>query len=183
MAAQRSTGETVLFDDYREAYYWLRQNTPSVSFLSLSTATVTLRLSYTFHMSYLELTHRFFRYSSLVVYLFFKDAKIMSWWDYGYQITAIANRTVLVDNNTWNNTHIGRVGQAMASSEEDAYEILRELDVDYVLVIFGGASSYSSDGNALVLRVSVTPIVMESSHHLLTAIQTFELNSKILLFK
>ncbi|VDN17383.1 unnamed protein product [Dibothriocephalus latus] len=69
----------------------------------------------------------------------------MSWWDYGYQITAIANRTVLVDNNTWNNTHIGRVGQAMASSEDDAYEILQELDVDYILVIFGGASSYSSD--------------------------------------
>ena len=40
-----------------------------------------------------------------------KDAKVMSWWDYGYQITAMANRTILVDNNTWNNTHISRVGQ------------------------------------------------------------------------
>ena len=35
----------------------------------------------------------------------------MSWRDYGYQITAMANRTILVDNNTWNNTHISRVGQ------------------------------------------------------------------------
>ena len=33
----------------------------------------------------------------------------------------------------------------MSSSEEDAYEILRELDVDYVLVIFGGMIGYSSD--------------------------------------
>ena len=41
----------------------------------------------------------------------FQDAKVMSWWDYGYQITAMANRTILVDNNTWNNTHISRVGQ------------------------------------------------------------------------
>ena len=40
-----------------------------------------------------------------------QDAKVMSWWDYGYQITAMANRTILVDNNTWNNTHISRVGQ------------------------------------------------------------------------
>ena len=40
-----------------------------------------------------------------------EDAKVMSWWDYGYQITAMANRTILVDNNTWNNTHISRVGQ------------------------------------------------------------------------
>ena len=70
----------------------------------------------------------------------------MSWWDYGYQISAMANRTVLVDNNTWNNTHISRVGQAMASSEDKAYEIMRELDVDYVLVIFGGLTGYSSDG-------------------------------------
>lgn len=45
------------------------------------------------------------------------DAKIMSWWDYGYQITGFANRTVIVDNNTWNNTHIATVGRAMASSE------------------------------------------------------------------
>ncbi len=30
MAAQRSDGSQILFDDYREAYYWLRQNTPLV---------------------------------------------------------------------------------------------------------------------------------------------------------
>ena len=38
------------------------------------------------------------------------DAVVMSWWDYGYQITSMANRTVVVDNNTWNNTHIATVG-------------------------------------------------------------------------
>ena len=38
-----------------------------------------------------------------------------------------------MDNNTWNNTHISRVGQAMASDEQHAYEIMKELDVDYVL--------------------------------------------------
>ena len=40
-----------------------------------------------------------------------KDAKILSWWDYGYQITGMGNRTVLVDNNTWNNSHIATVGR------------------------------------------------------------------------
>ena len=78
-----------------------------------------------------------------------ENAKVMSWWDYGYQITAMANRTILVDNNTWNNTHISRVGQAMASDEEHAYEIMKELDVDYVLVIFGGLIGYSSDGKKI----------------------------------
>uniref|UniRef100_A0A061QLL8 Dolichyl-diphosphooligosaccharide--protein glycosyltransferase subunit STT3A n=1 Tax=Cupiennius salei TaxID=6928 RepID=A0A061QLL8_CUPSA len=102
LSARSHDGSRIIFDDFREAYYWLRHNTP-------------------------------------------EDAKVMSWWDYGYQLTAMANRTILVDNNTWNNTHISRVGQAMASSEEKAYEIMRELDVNYVLVIFGGLTGYSSD--------------------------------------
>jgi len=48
--------------------------------------------------------------------VFVQDAKVMSWWDYGYQITAMANRTILVDNNTWNNTHISRVGQVKSDN-------------------------------------------------------------------
>ena len=71
--------------------------------------------------------------------------KIMSWWDYGYQITGMANRTVLADGNTWNNTHIATIGKAFASSEEDGYKIARHLDADYVLIIFGGLSYYSGD--------------------------------------
>jgi dolichyl-diphosphooligosaccharide--protein glycosyltransferase len=69
----------------------------------------------------------------------------MSWWDYGYQITGMSNRTVIVDNNTWNNTHIATVGRAMSSPENEAYEIANKLDADYVLVIFGGLSHYSGD--------------------------------------
>ena len=50
----------------------------------------------------------------------------------------MANRTVLVDNNTWNNTHIATVGRAMASPEKRAWQIYRDLDTEYVLVVFGG---------------------------------------------
>uniref|UniRef100_A0A1I8BXU8 dolichyl-diphosphooligosaccharide--protein glycotransferase n=1 Tax=Meloidogyne hapla TaxID=6305 RepID=A0A1I8BXU8_MELHA len=57
------------------------------------------------------------------------DARIMSWWDYGYQIAGMANRTTLVDNNTWNNSHIALVGMAMSSNESFAYEIMRDLDI------------------------------------------------------
>ena len=39
----------------------------------------------------------------------------------------------LVDNNTWNNSHIALVGKAMSSNESAAFEIMTELDVDYVL--------------------------------------------------
>ncbi|CAG8592467.1 2295_t:CDS:2 [Funneliformis mosseae] len=73
------------------------------------------------------------------------NSRVMSWWDYGYQIAGMADRTTLVDNNTWNNTHIATVGKAMASSEEVAYQIMRRHDVNYVLVIFGGLLGYSGD--------------------------------------
>ncbi|CAG9326737.1 STT3A_3 [Blepharisma stoltei] len=73
------------------------------------------------------------------------DAKIMSWWDYGYQITGMGNRTVLVDNNTWNNTHIATVGMIFASDDDESARLLRKLDANYVLVLFGGLSYYSGD--------------------------------------
>ncbi|ORZ16166.1 Oligosaccharyl transferase STT3 subunit-domain-containing protein [Lobosporangium transversale] len=74
-----------------------------------------------------------------------ENTKVMSWWDYGYQMAGMANITTLVDNNTWNNTHIATVGKAMATSEDVAYKVLRQHDVDYVLVIFGGVLGYSGD--------------------------------------
>jgi len=102
LASYGSDGTRQILDDFREAYFWLSQNTAD-------------------------------------------DARVMSWWDYGYQIAGMANRTTLVDNNTWNNSHIALVGKAMSSNESAAYEIMTALDVDYVLVIFGGVIGYSGD--------------------------------------
>ncbi|MCJ1313614.1 oligosaccharyl transferase stt3 subunit [Agyrium rufum] len=102
LASRMPDGSQHIIDDYREAYDWLRQNTP-------------------------------------------KNAKVMSWWDYGYQIGGMADRPTLVDNNTWNNTHIATVGKAMSSREEVSYPILRQHDVDYILVVFGGLLGYSGD--------------------------------------
>jgi asparagine N-glycosylation enzyme membrane subunit Stt3 len=38
-----------------------------------------------------------------------------------------------------------QVGKAMSSNESAAYQIMRSLDVDYVLIIFGGVIGYSGD--------------------------------------
>lgn len=69
----------------------------------------------------------------------------MSWWDYGYQITGMANWTVLVDNNTWNNTHIATVGRGFAGTEKIGYDTAKRLDANYMLVLYGGMSHYSGD--------------------------------------
>ena len=74
-----------------------------------------------------------------------EDAVVGSWWDYGYQLAGMAGRTTLVDNNTWNNTHIATVGKIMASNEEVSYPILRKHDVTHLLVVFGGLLGYSGD--------------------------------------
>jgi dolichyl-diphosphooligosaccharide---protein glycosyltransferase len=57
--ARLGDGSVIMVDDYREAYWWLRDTTP-------------------------------------------EDARVMAWWDYGYQITGIGNRTTIADGNTWN---------------------------------------------------------------------------------
>ncbi|KAJ1812227.1 oligosaccharyl transferase stt3 subunit, partial [Coemansia sp. RSA 2598] len=74
-----------------------------------------------------------------------RDAKVLSWWDYGYQLAGLADRTTLVDNNTWNNTHIATVGKILGSDEDTAYELARRHDVDYILVVFGALLGYSGD--------------------------------------
>ena len=74
-----------------------------------------------------------------------ENSKIAAWWDYGYQITSMANRTTIVDNNTWNYTHIGLVAKAFVSPEKVSAKILRDLDVDYVLIWFGGFAGFPAD--------------------------------------
>ena len=87
-------GSTVLIDDYREAYWWLRDNTP-------------------------------------------EDSRVMAWWDYGYQLNGIANRTTIADGNTWNHEHIATLGRCLVSPEDKAHAMARHL-ADYVLVWSGG---------------------------------------------
>jgi len=65
------------------------------------------------------------------------DARILSWWDYGYQITAIANRTTIADGNTWNHEHIALLGRVLTSPEKEGHRIARHL-ADYALVWAGG---------------------------------------------
>jgi len=66
-----------------------------------------------------------------------KDARVMAWWDYGYQITGIAKRASIADGNTWNHEHIATLGRTLTSPEKKAWNAIRHL-ADYVLVWAGG---------------------------------------------
>ncbi|KAJ1478227.1 Oligosaccharyl transferase STT3 subunit-domain-containing protein, partial [Baffinella frigidus] len=92
--ARLQNGKEIIIDDYREAYWWVRDKTPD-------------------------------------------DARIMAWWDYGYQIAGIGNRTTIADGNTWNHEHIATLGKCLASEENAAHAIVKHL-ADFVLVWVGG---------------------------------------------
>jgi dolichyl-diphosphooligosaccharide--protein glycosyltransferase len=66
-----------------------------------------------------------------------EDARIMAWWDYGYQITAISNRTTIADGNTWNHEHIALLGRTLTSPLKEGHRIARHM-ADYVLLWTGG---------------------------------------------
>lgn len=72
------------------------------------------------------------------------DAVIMAWWDYGYWLNVIGNRTTLVDNGTLNSTQIGWVAYAFMSREEIAIKVLKRFNVDYVAIFI------SHDGRNLL---------------------------------
>jgi len=72
------------------------------------------------------------------------DAVIAAWWDYGYWITAIADRTTLIDNATINQSQIKKVAKIFLSTPDDAWKQLTEMDVDYVLVYIA-AQKLSND--------------------------------------
>jgi dolichyl-diphosphooligosaccharide---protein glycosyltransferase len=94
MKGRLNNGKTVIVDDYRESYLWLKGKTP-------------------------------------------EDSRVMAWWDYGYQITGIGNRTSIADGNTWNHEHIATLGKCLSSPVKEAHGLIRHL-ADYVLIWAGG---------------------------------------------
>lgn len=56
------------------------------------------------------------------------DAVVLSWWDYGYWITTVANKTSLADNGTFNWTQIAKIGEIFMSNETRAMQIIEEFN-------------------------------------------------------
>jgi dolichyl-diphosphooligosaccharide--protein glycosyltransferase len=67
---------------------------------------------------------------------------VASWWDYGYWITVIGNRTTLADNSTSNSTQIAQIGRMFMSNETEAIKILRKYHATHVVVF----TTFQSDG-------------------------------------
>ncbi|MGI0010989.1 MAG: hypothetical protein ACREAE_06295, partial [Nitrosopumilaceae archaeon] len=80
-----------------------------------------------------------------------KDAVIASWWDYGYWITTLGERTSIADNATLFSDRIEMIAKMFLSSPDQGWEILQELDADYVLVYVVGQKFVSDDQEYYIL--------------------------------
>ena len=63
-----------------------------------------------------------------------ENAVIASWWDYGYWITAKSDRTTIVDNATLSTEKIQKMAKMFMSTPENSWNILKEMNADYVVI-------------------------------------------------
>jgi dolichyl-diphosphooligosaccharide--protein glycosyltransferase len=63
-----------------------------------------------------------------------KNAVIASWWDYGYWITTMGNRTSLADNGTINQTRIQTIAKMFMDDTKDGIKTAQDLKADYILI-------------------------------------------------
>ena len=63
-----------------------------------------------------------------------QDAVIASWWDYGYWISTLGERKSLADNSTINDHIIKNIAKMLLSEPDRAWQMLQEMDADYILI-------------------------------------------------
>ena len=78
-----------------------------------------------------------------------ENAIISSWWDYGYWITALSDRTTLIDNATLSTWQIEKMAEIFMSNPDDSWKILNDWNVDYVMIFVSGEKYPSNDGEIL----------------------------------
>lgn len=66
------------------------------------------------------------------------NSVVASWWDYGYWITTLSNRTSLADNATINQTRIATIAKMFMDQTENGLKIAKDLKSDYIVVYIVG---------------------------------------------
>jgi len=67
-----------------------------------------------------------------------KDAVVASWWDYGYWISTMGERTTLADNATLSTRVIKNIANMLLDNPDSAWNSLNEMQADYVIVFVSG---------------------------------------------
>ncbi len=87
------------------------------------------------------------------------NSTFVAWWDYGYWIAVMGNRTSLADNATINETQIAQIGRVLMSDPHTSMQLLRDMySPTYILIFIAGyrAQLSSSSGGAGSLIYTLT---------------------------
>ncbi len=77
-----------------------------------------------------------------------EDAIVASWWDYGYWITTLSERTTLADNATLNDWQIKKIAYALITNPENSWHILSSDYTEDVSEYFGDENVIAWGGNS-----------------------------------
>ena len=77
-----------------------------------------------------------------------KNSVIASWWDYGYWITTLGNRTSLADNATLNQTRIETIAKMLIDEKQAGIKIAHDLKANYILVYVVGQQFSGVNGTS-----------------------------------
>ena len=81
-----------------------------------------------------------------------ENAVVAAWWDYGYWIQTLSERATLTDNSTLSTARIQNVAKMFLSSPDDSWNVLKEMNADYVVVFVAGKKiGETPDGQPLYL--------------------------------
>jgi dolichyl-diphosphooligosaccharide--protein glycosyltransferase len=77
------------------------------------------------------------------------DSVVAAWWDYGYWITTLGNRTTLADNATINQTRIATIAKMFMDQTDNGLKIAQDLKSDYIVVYIVGQRFSGINGSEL----------------------------------
>jgi len=103
---------------------------------------------------------------------------VASWWDYGYWITNVGNKTSLADNGTWNQTQIAQIGLMFMSNETEAVDILRRYQATHVLTFVvcdqnGDDVGWGDEGKWMWMA-RIAGLEYDEANHLIVGIQEIQ---------
>jgi dolichyl-diphosphooligosaccharide---protein glycosyltransferase len=67
-----------------------------------------------------------------------ENSIVASWWDYGYWIQTMSERTTIIDNATIGSWQISKIAQTFLSNPDEGWNILQNMNVDYLVVFIAG---------------------------------------------
>jgi len=67
-----------------------------------------------------------------------ENSIVVSWWDYGYWIQTMGERTTFIDNATLIDWRIKQIANIFLSTPDTAWNELNKIDADYVMIFVSG---------------------------------------------